>query len=346
MKKKGLLIVVFIAMLIVFDYIVPNVDISKRAVVIGIGLDEDEGKMLVSAQILSRKKKEIGFEFYSAKGDDFDNCVANLSAKVGAELSLAHTLCLVVGESPKAVQSLDKIAKAGMLSDSCYVFVAGEKAGEIVQMVDKSNMPIVKILRDSANMNKQEIGISMCNMREYLCDSSAVGGCVNIPIVEVQSKEQGEELACKSSLLVKASQPKYRLDDKANVGITLVESKVLGSSLYVPTVDTTFQIYSAKLAFASPSVDKVGLTMNVKATNQGKSLSEREREELSEYIKEILYHSLSESITHNLDYLKLGQKIKAKHPKEWKDGQDYLQNLDVQVVVKIVLQRLTISAFC
>ncbi len=335
MKKKGVLIVIFVTMLIVFDYIVPNVDISKRAVVIGIGIDESGGKMQVSAQILSRKKKEIAFEFYSAEGDDFDNCIANLSAKVGAELSLAHTLCLVIGESPKVIESLDKIAKAGTLSDSCYVFVSFSKASDIVQMVDKSNMPIVKILRDSANMNKQEIGISMCNIREYLCDSSAVGRCVSIPIIR-QKSEKEQELVCTSSLLVKDCRPKYRLDDTANIGISLVESKVLSSNLYVPTMDTTFQIYTAKLSFDSSSIAQIRLTMNVKATNQGKSLTEKEKTELTDYIEHILVHALSESIAHNLDYLKIGQKIKAKHPKQWKDEEDYLQNLNAEIVVKIV----------
>lgn len=333
MKKKGLLIAIFVAILIVFDYIVPTIDISKRAVVIGIGLDEIDGKMSVSAQILSRKKGEIGFEYYSAEGDDFDSCVSNLSAKVGAKLSLAHTLCMVISDKDKAVESLDKIAKTGVVSDSCYLFATNTSASKVVESVDKEKTPLVKILRDSASMRKRDIGISVCNIREYICDISSVGGCVSIPIVELRE----QEVVSESSLIVQDGKAKHRLDDIGNMAICMVESRVLDSSLYVPKVDTSYQIHSAKLVVDCPSVDDIGLTLQVKATRSGKSLDQDEKQALGECIKEMIVHSVSESISHNLDFLKLGQKIRSHHPKQWKNSQDYLQNIRVGVDVKMVV---------
>ncbi|MGN0771433.1 MAG: Ger(x)C family spore germination C-terminal domain-containing protein [Christensenellales bacterium] len=316
LKNKTLLIGIMIVFLIVFDYLVPGVDISKRSIVVGIALGQEDSRLCLSVQTLTRNKGENAqYEVNSVLCDDVISGIDDLGLTVGGQLSLAHTLVIIVEDNALAISALDYVAKGNLVSDRTYIVAASHSAKEIISANAGGKESVSSVLRESQEIAKTRAGILPCNVRKYLAESAGVGSCVSLPVVALQD----DALDITSSLVIKDGRPVMRLDNDACVGISLVEGKIFNSKMYVSSLDESMEIISCKLNF-SMSGDTINLRLNMSTKAFGaKGLTDQQKSAIEKQATEQVIHAFHEGISSDCDVLHLGQRIKAFYPQKWQE---------------------------
>lgn len=333
LKNKTIMILVLIAMLIVFDYLVPSIDVSKRAIVVGIGLGEEKGRLLLSVQSLSRKKGETAeYQVNSVTCDELVDGIETLGLTLGGRLSLAHTLTIIVEDNATALSALDYLAKNNLVSDRTYILATTISAKDILSAKATGNESTSAVLRESQEIAKTRAGVPPCNVRKYLSDSAGVGRCVNLPAVTVKEGD----FSITTCLSVKDGSPVFLMDEVGCLGVSLVEGRIFDAKTYVKDLDASVELVSSKLSFSmSDGAVKLQLKLSAKAFNS-QGLDKDEQLAVEQHVVAAVTHAFNQGSTHDCDVLHICQRVKAFYPEQWSTLPPQISLLPLQVEVRFV----------
>ncbi|MGN0789738.1 MAG: hypothetical protein ACI4MY_07340 [Christensenellales bacterium] len=333
LKNKTILILVLIALLIVFDYLVPSIDVSKRAIVVGIGLGQQDGRLLLSVQSLSRKKSETAeYQVDSVLCDELVDGIETLGLTLGGRLSLAHTLTIIVEDNAVAISALDYLSKNNLVSDRTYILATTIAAKDVLSAKATGNESTSALLRESQEIAKTRAGVLPCNVRKYLSDSSGTGRCVNLPVVTLKE----ESFSITTSLSVKDGSPVFLMDEEGCLGVSLVEGRIFDAKTYVKDLDASVELVSSKLSFSmTGGVVKLQLKLSAKAFNS-QGLGRDEQLAVEKHVISAVIHAFNQGATHDCDVLHVFQRVKAFYPNEWSSIPPEISLLPLQVEVKFV----------
>lgn len=333
LKNKTIMILVLIALLIIFDYLVPSIDVSKRAIVVGIGLGQQDGRLLLSVQSLSRKKSDTAeYQVDSVTCDELIDGVETLGLTLGGRLSLAHTLTIIVEDNVVALSALDYLAKNNLVSDRTYILATTISAKDLLSAKATGNDSTSAVLRESQDIAKTRAGVPACNVRKYLSDGSGVGRCVNLPVVTLKDGA----FSITTSLAVKDGAPTFLLDEEGCLGVSLVEGRIFDAKTYVKELGESVELVSSKLDFSmTDGTVKLQLKLSAKAFNS-QGLEQEEKRAVEKHAVSAVTHAFHQGASYNCDVLHIFQRIKAFYPNEWAYIEPEISLLPVQVAVTFV----------
>ena len=102
-KNQLFVLIIAVLTLVLFERTVPVVTLTDRAIVVAVGIDKEEDKFMLSAQIArpSRNDGSKGSTAYSVikgKGNSLSQAIAEVSQNCSLNASLAHCNLVVIGE--------------------------------------------------------------------------------------------------------------------------------------------------------------------------------------------------------------------------------------------------------
>lgn len=134
-KNQLFVLIIAVLTLVLFERTVPVVTLTDRAIVVAVGIDKEEDKFMLSAQIArpSRNDGSKGSTAYSVikgKGNSLSQAIAEVSQNCSLNASLAHCNLVVIGEYLKEkgeYPNFENLASSYGLPYEARVVIADKK---------------------------------------------------------------------------------------------------------------------------------------------------------------------------------------------------------------------------
>lgn len=191
-RSKWLIIILLMIAMVVFNGLIFNVSVINRSVVIGIGIDYEDGEYMLTTQIILPKNGGVtsggnNYVCYFAKNKDIEVAIDKIEKEHGTTLSFAQATMLMLGEEMVKYGDINVVTNFFIddkVHDNLQLAMVEGKAIEIMQ----SNVPagevaclqIVKQLRPP----KAQLGISAVALQEFVRDIEGNDGVAYLPIVK------------------------------------------------------------------------------------------------------------------------------------------------------------------
>ena len=117
---------------------VESTPLSERAIVAGLGIDYENDRFIVSAQILlpsSNDSKSSGIAISSAEGKTIGEALAKISSESSMLVAMSHCNLVLLGENliqDKAYTSLDYMVRNAYLSENALILTTYGSAKDIL----------------------------------------------------------------------------------------------------------------------------------------------------------------------------------------------------------------------
>lgn len=224
LKKKWILLAVIVAVVALLDGLASNINLLDRAIVVGLGIDEENGDTVISAQVIIPKNGSSAsegndFVVYTSRGDTFQKAVENLSYAVGLKASFAHTNVVILGDGflkSGRTDVLEFLVTSDIVTDKTLLVASAGDAKDLLAV----QMPINEVasyhLTEILQSNRKEAGQNTSSLKSYFEDIYKVGQTACLPLVFLRKSEFG-------MLGQSADSEKTKLLDVSHVVVTNAE---------------------------------------------------------------------------------------------------------------------------
>lgn len=198
-KKKWLVLIAVIVVVAAFDGLSSNINLLDRAIVVGAGIDFEDGELVVSAQVIiprnsSSASQGNDFVVYTARGETVQEAVENISYTVGLKASFAHTNVIVLGDAflkSGRTDVLEFLVTSDIVTDNTLLVASASEAKEILSV----QMPINEVasyhLTEILQSNRKDAGQNTSSLKAYFEDIYKVGQTACLPLVFLRESEFG-----------------------------------------------------------------------------------------------------------------------------------------------------------
>ena len=175
-KFKWLIISLVLVGYLVLDSIIFNVSLVNRAVSVGLAIDMDGKYINLTAQVVLPKNGGVSsggnnYINYTAKGVDIYDAIDKIGVMSGTELSIAHTIVIVLGreviENDK-FDILEQLLSDNKINDNVDILMAEGKAQDIMTArVPTSEVASYQLYR-LMNPVKHPVGMPHITLKEFV----------------------------------------------------------------------------------------------------------------------------------------------------------------------------------
>ncbi len=368
-KKKWLILVVVIVVVAVFDGLSSNINLLDRAIVVGTGIDIEDGDLALSAQVIIPKNSATAsagndFVVYTARGKTVQQAIENLSYTVGLKASFAHTNVVILGD--KLLKSgrtdvLEFLVKGDIVTDNTLLVASAGEAKDILAV----QMPINEVasyhLTEILQSNRKEAGQNPTDLKGYFEDIYKVGNTACLPLVFLRESEFGR-------LGEGADGEKTKLLDVSHVVVTNRAGYLvrLGRRQSAALSYTTERLNAGCIAYDGDdgikkeavilrsdcskraiSYDEVAIDLDISVRPSEKyyvspdgsvsGISEEEIRAISAEVISSVVDCFEVCKYYDADVFHLGEELYRKFGEEWKMsvGRTYLDDLKLKISVDI-----------
>lgn len=369
LKKKWLILAVVIVVVAVFDGLSSNINLLDRAIVVGIGLDSEDGELTLSAQVIiprnsSSASQGNDFVVYSARGKTVQEAVENLSYTIGLKASLAHTNVIILGD--KLLKSgrtdvLKFLVTSDIVTDNTLLVASAGEAKEILSV----QMPINEVasyhLTEILQSNRKEAGQNPSSLKAYFEDIYKVGDTACLPLVFLRESEfgllgqgaDGEKtklLDVSHVVVTNSAGYLVRLGRRQSSALSYTTEKLNAGSIpytgddgrkkeaVILRTDCTKRALSYEeaeivLEFSVRPSEKYYVSHDGSATG----ISEKEREQIRADIVSSIADCFEVCKYYEADVYHLGEELYRRFGEEWKlsRGKTYLDDLKLRITVNL-----------
>ena len=174
MKRQYKWIAFLIGFALMFALGVESTPLSERAIVAGLGIDYENDRFIVSAQILlpsSNDSKSSGIAISSAEGKTIGEALAKISSESSMLVAMSHCNLVLLGENliqDKAYTSLDYMVRNAYLSENALILTTYGSAKDILSAKTAySDMTSFYIQRELMVYGNYKEAVRR-NIKEYL----------------------------------------------------------------------------------------------------------------------------------------------------------------------------------
>lgn len=265
LKRKFVFLIIFASALIFYVRTVPQVSLNERAIVVGMGIDYEEGEYTVSTQIVNpiqsgqANNMDDSYGVVYAKGKTIAECIGQISQLTGLKVSLSQCNLLIWGKgivNENMIPSIGCLVQTYQFPEQAYMLVAENKAVDILRakplMTKISAFQIQQTLNSMAD-DESVINTNLKNfLGDYLSDSGAA--IVAYIIAEEVAKEdsggsmaEGEnskyhEFNYDKGILFSKKRPPLLLEKDDTVAANLILEKIKSGGLTVNVDGVDFNL--------------------------------------------------------------------------------------------------------
>lgn len=372
MKKvlvsKWFLIIVVCVGLVVFNALVFNVSVVNRNIVVGIGLDYQNGEYTLYTQIVLPKNGGVasggGNNYITLKANapNIDLAVDKLEREQGVILSFAQATILILGKDMMQNGDLRLVETLFMddrVHDNLLIVMAEEKAEDVlnanVAAGEVASLQLVKQLRPT----KAPLGLSSISLQEYVRNSKNKNKVNYMPVVSVQktdpstdqSKEdmkEADKFLISKTAMTDENGLKCILDEEQTKSFNFAKKKMQDGVFKVDGEQLfSVHIVSSK-ADLNYDLDKMECKIKIKlktirteSREQGGrvtfKMSKDEEVRLINTINSSLQSLVAFGESNSTDILNIRDGFYKKYPKQEEKimAEDFIRNLKLVVEVKI-----------
>lgn len=181
----------------------PGEPLSNRAMVVGFGIDLDEGnKLIVSAQILNpdctSKDTGVAARIVIAEHPTIAGAMTEVSQKAGLTVALTHCNVVVLGEnvakSPQLYSIMNYLITNSYLSENAYLFVSEGYAAQLLQSStgfgNNASLYVQKLVNEFSNYNDT----TNKTLQNFVVDYHQLGQANWLPYLK--REEVNESVSC------------------------------------------------------------------------------------------------------------------------------------------------------
>lgn len=368
-KKKWIILITVIVVVAAFDGLSSNINLLDRAIVVGTGIDIEDGDLVLSAQVIVPKNSASAsagndFVVYTARGKTVQQAIENLSYTVGLKASFAHTNVVILGD--KLLKSgrtdiLEFLVKSDIVTDNTLLVASAGEAKEILAV----QMPINEVasyhLTEILQSNRKEAGQNTSSLKGYFEDIYKVGETACIPLVFLRESEfgllgegaDGEKTKLLDvSHVVLTNKEGYlvRLGRRQSAALSYTTEKLNAGSIAYDGDDGTEKeaiILRTECAKRAISYEEVAIDLNFSVRPSEKyyvskdgsvsGISEKEKLAISAEIITAIADCFEVCKYYDADVFHLGEELYRKFGEEWKMsvGKTYLDDLKLKISVNV-----------
>lgn len=194
---KVILATILAILAVVFiDSITNNIDVSKRAVVVGFGIDTEQGKFVVTADIFTPKQgantNGNSYVIVTSDGETLEKAMSGIGGKIGLVPSYKHSQTVLVGESVLADKQLydclEYLFESDAMPDSSLVVACHGKASEIISAKTLMSDSSVMLINQALD-NTKELGLVTSKLSGFFTDLLSESKTYSLPVVSLQNVE-------------------------------------------------------------------------------------------------------------------------------------------------------------
>lgn len=368
-KKKWLLLVVVIAVVALFDGLSSNINLLDRAIVVGMGIDIEDGEIVLSTQVIiprnsSSASEGNDFVVYTARGKTVQQAVENLSYTVGLKASFAHTNVIILGDKflkNGRTDVIEFLVTSDMVTDNTLLVASAGDAKELLAV----QMPINEVasyhLTEILQSNRKDAGQNPSSLKQYFEEIYMVGETACLPLVFLRESEFG-------MFGQAAGDEKTKLLDVSHVVVTNKEGFLvrLGRRQSAALSYTTQKLNAGTIAYkgddgtekeavilrtdckkAALSYNEVEIKIDfsvrpaqkyyVSADGSAKGISEEEKERIRADIISSVADCFEVCKYFEADVFHVGEELYRRFGGEWKmsAGKTYLDDVKLKITVDL-----------
>ncbi|MDR2090849.1 MAG: hypothetical protein LBP62_04265 [Clostridiales bacterium] len=202
-KKKGIILFILLSLFVVLSANIKNVDLNKRALVIGMGVDfsEDGYELTIQtylAKQVSDSSPEAGEALtVSARGITLGEAAKRLNIKTGKTLSFALCYVVIFGAEAAERGVLDALNFIMNETDAAWdaALLYGEiSAKEIMKIKSPINTGSMLLLHDMLS-DKQSKPYDTKTVKDFYADCFSRSGASSMPVLKKTAGGQDAESA-------------------------------------------------------------------------------------------------------------------------------------------------------
>lgn len=351
-----------------------RVDLNKRAIVVGLGIDSSpqEGKILVSAQIIDptnvKTPQTSGgggaepFWITTSEGTSVFEAIRAMTHISSRKLFLPHNQVVIFGEElaeQGLKDHLDMLMRDYEFRETNWILVSGGKAQDILATKTRISSIPAFFIRDLITERIHNSQVAAINIKDLARRITSKSTAPIASGIHVEDKE-GEKMLKLGFTAVFDHELKMvgRLDDRESRGLLWVLGEVESGIIVAKHPDGgnySLEILEAKSKIIPDFRDgKPIITVRVE---EGSNLGETSRPEdlnkpevwklmaslQNEAIREEIVAALEKARELKADVFGFGEAFHQKHPKLWKEMESNWQEifpvLEVNIVVESLVRR-------
>lgn len=368
-KYKWIILIVVIVLVALLDGLSSNVNLLDRAIVVGMGLDAEDGELLLSVQVIIPKNSSSAsqgndFVVYSARGNTLQEAVENISYAVGLKASFAHTNVIVLGDSflkSGRTDVLEFLVTSDMVTDNTLLVASAGDASEILAV----QMPVNEVasyhLTEILQSNRKEAGQNTSSLKAYFEDIYKVGQTACLPLVFLRESDfglLGQEAADEKAKLLDVSHVVVtdkegylvRLGRRQSAALSYTTEKLNAGSISYKGDDGAEKeaiILRTDCSKCALSYNEVEINLDfsvrpsqkyyVTADGSVKGISETEQQQLRAQIISSIADCYEVCKYYNADVFHVGEELYRRFGEEWKMSvpDNYLDEVTLKINVKL-----------
>ena len=204
-KNKFVIAVAILLLFLLATTITKSPQTYGRSVVIGVGLDKQDGQYLFSTQILEPKINQ-GFadnlQVYGATGENCLEAMEKLTVDIGKIAGLGNTSVIVLSQeiAEEGISSfLDFFIRSNRLNDNPLLVVTKDSAQQLLLDISKVDASFSLNLNSLSKFNGIEPSSQFCTMEKFL--NNYYGGTTATIVGQINEYQNSKEgLAIKNEL--------------------------------------------------------------------------------------------------------------------------------------------------
>lgn len=370
-RRKWLVLIIIIILFVAVDGMVNNVSIVNRGIAIGLAVDMENDRYVMTAQFILPKNGGVSsggnnFSTYSAVGDTIHAAINSIGEKLGSQVSLSHTTTLLINKSVierGKTEKLEYFLTDAELPDTCYMAVTESDAGAFL------NAPVVVGETPSYQLQKifhpvrAQIGVTPVTLKDFFSRYYSDKPGMYLPIVYTEKglpNTDQEANGTTEAMIFKADRTfifnkeskSATLSVDATLGLSILSQPIADGAVTIAGSDGELTSVSVLESDTSLSYDadiklvttKIKMkVMRVSASQSNNKtlnfkMTDEEHEAFKNKVSSFIAAAFNESKEKNIDIFMAHRGFFRDSGGDWlnKAGDDYLSSSSINIVINIV----------
>lgn len=364
--KVILFTVLAIIAVVLVDSMTNNIDVSKRAVIVGFGIDTEQENFIVTADIFTPSQGAStngnSYTTITSEGRTLQEAMSGVGGKLGLVASYKHAQTILVGESILAEKQLydclEYLFESDAMPDSSLVVACKGKAEEIISATTVMSDSSVMMINQALDNTKQ-LNLINSKLSGYFTDLLSESKTYALPVVSLNKVEHKPDennsqdktyYSIDYSKSVAVNKDSYLfLDEKQTLGLSYFNHSINSGNISFIDKDgnkKSFAVFNGKASAEVSGEDnktkiKVKLSMRNAlnpSTNRGdvyNFITEDDKVYITEDIKDNILNCYEECKKQGFDILHLRESYYATTGK--KDFA-FLEKTQLDIEVKLEMK--------
>lgn len=344
-------------------------EVDDMAIVAGVGIDKDQenGKMLLTAEMVDTKggleQNQPKFTMLSLSGDTMFSIVRNMISMTGKKLFWSHARTIILSEEiarEGLIKAIDWYSRDTETRSDVYIFVSAEKTARDILNLNKETEEIMSYeLAQMMLDEKHTSSAPVVEIWDFIDKLETEGSHAIAPLIMIQEKNGKKSERVNGTAIFARDKMVGKLNGKETKSMLFAKNAIKGGVLVLdnksgkPTY--SLEIVSNKTKVKTKMVngrlqiqirtvtrtnlDEVMTTDDFSDTESKKILEKRASEALQNSILSVIQKVQKE---YHADIFGFGEVVHEYMPKHWAQikerWDEEFTNLDVKVSSKVVIE--------